>query len=134
MLSREFMALPKQMRLKGHRTFRYIHKNSRKYYGKLMDFKISKSCPQILISHKNHSFQNNFKLAITISKKVSKKSVIRNKIRRMLHECFLKNFKNDYNHIPYWVLVNLKNGNFYNYESELIKEFQTLLLKIGLLK
>ena len=99
-----------------------------------MDFKIAKSCPEILFSHKNYSINNNFKLAITVSKKVSKKSVIRNKIRRMLHECFLKNFKNDYNHIPYWVLVNLKNGNFYNYESELIKEFQTLLLKIGLLK
>ena len=30
------MALPKAMRLKGHRTFDYIHKNSVKYYGKLM--------------------------------------------------------------------------------------------------
>ena len=128
------MALPKQMRLKGHRTFKYIHKNSKKYYGKLMDFKISKSCPQILLSHKNYSFNNNFKLAITISKKVSKRSVIRNRIRRMLHEYFLKNFKKEYNHIPYWVLVNLKGGNFYDYESELLKEFQTLLLKIGLLK
>ena len=128
------MALPKQMRLKGHRTFKYIHKNSKKYYGKLMDFKISKSCPQILLSHKDYSFNNNFKLAITISKKVSKRSVIRNKIRRMLHECFLKNFNKEYNHIPYWVLVNLKSGNFCNYESELLKEFQTLLLKTGLLK
>jgi len=25
------MALPKDMRLKGHRTFNYIHKNSKKY-------------------------------------------------------------------------------------------------------
>ena len=128
------MALPKQMRLKGHRTFKYIHKNSKKYYGELMDFKISKSCPQILLSHKNYSFSNNFKLAITISKKVSKRSVIRNRIRRMLHEYFVKNFKKEYNHIPYWVLVNLKGGNFYDYESKLLMEFQTLLLKIGLLK
>ena len=37
------MALPKAMRLKGHRTFDYIHKNSVKYYGKLMTFKIAKS-------------------------------------------------------------------------------------------
>ena len=128
------MALPKQMRLKGHRTFKYIHKNSKKYYGKLFDIKISKSSPQILISHKNYSFSNNFKLAITISKKISKKSVVRNKLRRLLHENFLKNFKREYNHIPYWVLVNLKNGDFYNYESELLEEFQNLLLKIGLLK
>ena len=128
------MALPKRMRLKGHRTFKYIHKNSKKYYGRLMDFKISKSCPKILISHKIYSSNNNFKLAITVSKKVSKKSVIRNKIRRLLHEFFLKNFRMENNHIPYWVLVNLKSGNFYDYETELLKEFHSLLLKTGLLK
>ena len=128
------MALPKNMRLKGYRTFRYIHRNSNKYYGKFMEIKIAKSCPQILLSHKNNSFINNFKLAITVSKKVSKKSVIRNKIRRILHENFLKNFKSDYNHIPYWVIVNLKSVNFFNYETELLKEFQTLLFKTVLLK
>tara|TARA_B100000674_G_C37201552_1_gene628580 strand:+ start:65 stop:451 length:387 start_codon:yes stop_codon:yes gene_type:complete len=128
------MALPKQMRLKGHRAFKYIHKNSKKYYGKLMDFKIARSCPQILLSHKNHNFTNNFKLAITVSKKVSKKSVVRNKIRRMLQENFLKNFKKNYNHIPCWVLVNLKSGSFNNYEAELLKEFQTLFIKTGLIK
>ena len=128
------MALPKKMRLKGHRTFKYIHKNSKKYYGKLMDFKIAKSCPHILLSHKNCNFINNFKLAITISKKVSKKSVKRNKIRRLLQENFLKNFREEYNHIPYWVLVNLKGGTFNNYETELLNEFQTLFTKTGLIK
>ena len=128
------MALPKSMRLKGHRTFKYIHKNSKKYYGKLMDLKIAKSSPQILLSHKNYNFTNNFKLAITVSKKVSKKSVVRNKIRRMLQENFLKNFKKEHNHIPYWLVVNLKCGTFNNYETELLKEFQTLLFKTGLLQ
>ena len=99
-----------------------------------MEFKITKACPQILLSHKNYSYINNFKLAITVSKKVSKKSVIRNKIRRILHEYLLKNFNIDHNHNPYWVLVNLKSGNFYDYESELLKEFQTLLIKTGLIK
>ena len=128
------MALPKEIRLKGHRTFKYIHKNSKKYYGKLMDFKIVKACPQILLSHKNYKFTRNFKIAITVSKKVSKKSVVRNKIRRMLQDNFLKTFKKEYNHIPYWVLVNLKGGSFCNYETELLKEFQTLFFKSGLLK
>ena len=128
------MGLPKEVRLKGHRTFKYIHKNSRKYYGKLMDFKIAKSCPKLLISHKNYSFINNFKLAIIVSKKISKKSVIRNRIRRILHEYFLKNYKIKDNRTPYWVLVNLKVGDFYDYEVELLKEFQTLLIKIGLQK
>ena len=128
------MALPKHLRLKGHRTFKYLHKNSKKYYGKLIDFKIAKSFPQILISHKNYSSNNNFKIAISVSKKVSKKSVVRNKIRRMLHEYFLKNFKSEHNHIPYWVLVNLKNGGSYDYESQLLDEFQTLLFRTGILK
>jgi len=128
------MALPKHLRLKGHRTFKYLHKNSKKYYGKLIDFKIAKSFPQILISHKNYSSNNNFKIAISVSKKVSKKSVVRNKIRRLLHEYFLKNFKSEHNHIPYWVLVNLKNGGSYDYESELLDEFQTLLFRTGILK
>ena len=128
------MALPKQVRLKGHRTFSFIHKNSKKYYGKLMDFKVVKSYPELLLSHKNYTFINNFKFAVTVSKKVSKKSVVRNKIRRKLHEYFLKIYQKEYNHIPYWVLVNLKGGSFYDYETELLKEFQTLFTKIGLLK
>ena len=111
------MALPKKLRLKGHRAFNYIHKNSKKYYGQFMDLRIAKSCPRILLSHK-----------------VSKRSVVRNKIRRKLQEDFLKDFKEEYNHIPYWVLVNLKSGSFYNYETELLNEFQTLFYKTGLLK
>ena len=128
------MALPKQLRLKGHRTFRYIYKNSKKYYGKFMDLRIAKSCPHILLSHKNYNFTNNFKLAITVSKKVSKKSVVRNKLRRILQESFLKNFKKEYNHIPCWVLVNLRSGSFYDYETKIINEFQNLFSKSGLLK
>tara|TARA_Y100001978_G_C23580495_1_gene378724 strand:- start:342 stop:728 length:387 start_codon:yes stop_codon:yes gene_type:complete len=128
------MALAKSMRLKGHRTFNYIHKNAKKYYGHLMDLKVAKSNPQILISHKNFSNLSNFRLAIAISKKVSKKSVVRNRIRRKLHESFLKNFKLENNHVPYWVLVNLKGGNFINEESELLKEFHILISKTGLLK
>ena len=128
------MALPKSMRLNGHRTFKYIHKNSKKFYGNLMDFRIAKTNPAVLRSHKiNHGFSN-FKIAITVSKKVSKKSVVRNRIRRLLQETFLKEFNKNYNHIPYWVLVNLKSGSFCNYEAELLKEFQTLFFKIGLLK
>ena len=128
------MALPKLMRLNGHRTFKYIHKNSKKFYGNLMDFRIAKPNPDILRSHKiNHGFSN-LKIAITVSKKVSKKSVVRNRIRRLLQETFLKNFKKHYNHVPYWLLVNLKSGNFNNDENELLKEFQFLIIKSGLFK
>ncbi len=99
-----------------------------------MDFRIAKSNPDILRSHKiNHCFSN-FKIAITVSKKVSKKSVVRNRIRRLLQEKFLKEFNKYNNHVPYWVLVNLKGGDYCNNENELLKEFQFLIIKSGLLK
>ena len=127
------MALPKDMRLKGHRTFDYVHKNSVKFYGKLMTFKIARSNPKILISH-NFDSLNNFKIAIAISKKVSKKAVVRNKIRRILQDYFLKNFSKENYHKPYWLLVNLKACCFYNDKVKLLEEFQYLIFKSGLFK
>ena len=128
------MALPKAMRLKGHRSFDYIHKNSVKYYGKLMTLKVARSNPKILNSHKNIHSLNNFKIAITISKKVSKKAVVRNKIRRILQAGLLKNFSKENNHKPYWLLVNLKSNSFYNNEMKLLEEFEHLIFKSGLFK
>ena len=95
------MALPKSMRLKGHRTFSYIHKNSTKYYGNLMTFKVARSNPKILLSHKLSNTSNNLRVAIAISKKVSKKAVDRNKIRRILQEWLLTNIQKINNHKPY---------------------------------
>ena len=88
----------------------------------------------ILISHKNNSGLNNFKIAIAISKKVSKKAVVRNKIRRLLQDYLLKNFSKDKNHKPYWLLVNLKSGVAYNNEFKILEEFQHLIFKSGLFK
>ena len=128
------MALPKYMRLKGHRTFAYIHKNSTKYYGKFMTFKVARSNPDILLSHKQENSPNKFRIAIAISKKVSKKAVDRNKIRRILQEWLLMNIKKINNHKPYWLLINLKFGDFCNDKSKLLEEFQKLMFKSHLIK
>ena len=128
------MALPKDMRLKGHRTFDYIHKNSIKYHGKLMTFKVAKSNPEILLSHKFRNTSDNLRIAIAISKKVSKKAVDRNKIRRILQEWLLMNIKKINNHKPYWLLVNLTFRDFCNDKNRLLEEFQNLMFKSNLIK
>jgi len=128
------MALPKDMRLKGHRTFDYIHKNSIKYQGKLMTFKVARSNPEILLSHKLKVSSNKLRVAIAISKKVSKKAVDRNKIRRALQKWLLTNIQKINNHKPYWLLVNLKFGDFCNDKSKLLEEFQNLMFKSQLIK
>ena len=92
------MALPKDMRLKGHRTFNYIHKNSTTYHGKLMTFKVARSNPEILLTHK------------------------------------LTNIREINNHKPYWLLVNLKFGDFCNDKKRLLEEFQNLMFKSRLIK
>ena len=128
------MALPKNMRIKGHRAFNYIHQNSIKYYGKLMTFKVAISNPEILASHKFKNTSNNLRVAISISKKVSKKAVERNKLRRILQEWLITNIQKINNHKPYWLLVNLKFGDFCNDKKSLLEEFQNLMFKSHLIK
>ena len=128
------MALPKNMRLKGHRTFVYIHKNSIKYHGELMTFKVARSKPNILLSHNFKNESENLRVAIAVSKKVSKKAVDRNKIRRLLQEWLLNNIEKINNHKPYWLLVNLKIGDFYNDKNKLLGEFQKLMFKSRLMQ
>ena len=128
------MALPKDMRLKGHRTFDYIHKNSKVYHGKLMTFKVARSNPDILLSHKLKNTSNRFRVAIAISKKVSKKAVERNKLRRILQDWLLTNIPKINNHKPYWLLVNLKFEDFCNDKTRILEEFQNLMFKSRLIK
>ena len=128
------MALPNHMRLKGHRTFEYIHKNSVKYYGSLMTFKVARSNPEILSYHKIRDTSDNLRVAIAISKKVSKKAVDRNKIRRTLQGWLLKNIQKVNNHKSYWLLVNLKIGYSFEDSKKLLEEFQSLLFKSRLIK
>ena len=128
------MALPKEMRLKGHRTFNYIYKNSNNYHGEYMTFKVARSDPEILSSHKLRKTSNNLKVAIAVSKKFSKKAVYRNKIRRLLQEWVLTNISKINNHKPCWLLVNLKAGSFYNDKNILLEEFQNLMFKSRLIK
>ena len=99
-----------------------------------MTFKVARSNPEIMLSHKYMNTSRNFRVAIAISKKVSKKAVERNKLRRTLQEWLLINIQKIDNHKPYWLLVNLKFGDFYNDKSKLLEEFQNLMLKSRLIK
>ena len=99
-----------------------------------MTFKLARSNPKILLSHNYKNTPDNLKVAIAISKKVSKKAVERNKIRRLLQNWLLTNIQKINNHKPYWLLVNLKFGDFYNDKSRLLEEFQNLMFKSHLIK
>ena len=99
-----------------------------------MTFKVARSKPSILLSHNLKNKSENLRVAIAVSKKVSKKAVDRNKIRRFLQEWLVTNIKKINNHKPYWLLVNLKFGDFCNDKSKLLEEFQNLMFKSRLIK
>ncbi len=99
-----------------------------------MTFKVARSNPAILLTHNFTNTSKNFRVAITISKKVSKKAVERNKLRRILQEWLLTNIPKINNHKPYWLLVNLKFGDFCNDRNRLLEEFQNLMFKSSLIK
>ena len=61
-----------------------------------MSFKIAISNPEILLSHKFKNTRGRLKVAIAISKKVSKKAVDRNKIKRRIKEIIRKNGYSDF--------------------------------------
>ena len=100
----------------------------------MMNFKVAISNPEILLSYKLKNTSSNLRVAIAISKKVSKKAVERNNLRRTLHEWLLINIQKINNHKPYWLLVNLKFGDFCNDKSRLLEEFQNLMFKSRLIK
>ena len=95
---------------------------------------MAKSNPKIILSHKSGNSSNNLRIAIAISKKVSKKAVERNKLRRILQEWLIKHIQKINNHKPYWLLVNLKFGGFCNDKKRLLEEFQNLMFKSHLIK
>ena len=99
-----------------------------------MTFKVARSNPDILLTHRLAKTSNKLRVAIAISKKVSKKAVERNKLRRILQEWLLTNIQKINNHKPYWLLVNLKFGDFCNDKSRLLEEFQNLMFKSRLIK
>jgi len=94
---------------------------------------VARSNPEVLLSHKQSNTSNNFRVAIAISKKVSKKAVERNKIRRILQEFLIANIQKINNHKPYWLLVNLKLGDFHNDKNKILEEFQNLMFKSRLI-
>ena len=74
------------------------------------------------------------KCAISISNKVSKKSVTRNKLRRLFHQHLSFRLSNMSFDNEMWAFISLKPSCMKNSESTLLKECDKLLTKAGITK
>ena len=128
------MVLPKHMRLKGHRCFDFIYKEGSKFYGPSMVLRVTNANIKPPLKRINSKIRAPIKCAISISNKVSKKSVTRNKLRRLFHHHLSLRLSNMTCDNEIWAFISLKPSSIKNSDSTLLKECDKLLTKAGITK
>ena len=68
--------------------------------------------------------------AVVISSKVSKRAVIRNRLRRLLHDHLRDHFERAFQHSNTWVLISLKPGAEAK-DAPVLEECDRLLKQAG---
>ncbi len=128
------MVLPKHMRLKGHRCFDFIYKEGTKFYSSSMVLRVTKANTKLLGKGIKSHINSSIKCAISISNKVSKKSVTRNKLRRLFHHHLSSKLSSMETNNEIWAFISLKPSCMQHSNSNLIKECDKLFIKAGLTK
>ena len=128
------MVLPKHMRLKGHRCFDFIYKEGSRFYSSSMVLRVTDANKQPQVKGKQSKTRPSIKCAISISNKVSKKSVTRNKLRRLFHHHLSLRLSNMSCDKEIWAFISLKPSCMKNSDSILLKECDKLLTKAGITK
>ena len=126
------MVLPKHMRLKGHRCFDFIYKEGSRFYGPSMVLRVTNANTKLQVKGINSKIKPSIKCAISISNKVSKKSVTRNKLRRLFHHHLSYRLSKMVPKSEIWAFISLNPSCMKNSNSNLLKECDKLLTKAGI--
>ena len=128
------MVLPKHMRLKGHKCFDYIYKKGSRFYSPSMVLRVTNGNTKLHSIERKSKINPSIKCAISISNKVSKKSVTRNKLRRLFHHHLSHKLSNMSPASEVWAFISLNPSCMKNSNSNLLKECDKLLTKAGITK
>ena len=134
MIEQISMVLPTSMRLRGHRCFDYLHRKGQRFHGTLMTLRKASAMPNLLrsdcrpIEGQGHAAV--CRCAVVISSKVSKRAVVRNRLRRCLHDHLRQHFEQSFQHANTWVLISLKPGTAIS-EAPMLEECDRLLQQAG---
>ncbi len=126
------MVLPKSMRIRGYKCFDYIHKSAKKFNSNLMLLKVTKANENLITEFAKGSSTQSCRCALSISNKVSKKAVVRNKIRRTLHTHLKRRLENRKEHKQKWILLSLKPSSINLSLLDMQLECDKLLSRAGL--
>jgi ribonuclease P protein component len=97
-----------------------------------MVLRVVKADPQLLKAPHRHRKSLACRCAVVISSKVSKRAVIRNRLRRRLHDHLRHRLEIASEHANYWLLIRLKPGSSTTESSLLLEECDRLLHQAGL--
>ena len=128
------MVLPKHMRLKGHKCFDFIYKKGTRFYSSSMVLRVTNANTKLYFRGNNSKIKPLIRCAISISNKVSKKSVTRNKLRRLFHQHMSSRFSNMPIETELWAFLSLKPSCMKISNSELLNECDRLFDKAGITK
>ena len=128
------MVLPKHMRIKGHKCFEHIYRKGSRFYSPSMVLRVTNPNTKLHLIETKSNIKPSVKCAISISNKVSKKSVIRNKLRRLFHHHLSHRLSSMTFESEVWAFISLKPSCMKNSNSNLLKECDRLFYKAGLTK
>jgi len=127
------MVLSREHRLRGRFVFDRLYQKGQRHHGNLMVLRCLAAQPELLKPDPRDCNPLSCRLGVVVSNKVSKRSVRRNQLRRLLHQ-HLTGLVRDLpdQGMSRWLLISLKPGSAEATEQALLGECSELLAKAGL--
>ena len=126
------MVLPASMRLRGHRCFNRLHRSSKRQLGTLMVLRVAAGDSNLLRRELRGIQERTCRCALVISNKVSKRSVKRNRLRRLLHDHLRRRFEQRKDLAGRWLLISIRPEAAEAEPTQLLEECDSLLRCAGL--
>ena len=125
------MALPQRHRLKGQRVFDRVYQKGRRIHGSFLVLRILDALPPLLPAEQQACPASPWRCGVVVSSKVHKRSVRRNRLRRLLHAHLLAQ-PIEAGDRCLWLLLSLKPGSADLPSQALLGECSQLLHQAGL--
>ena len=127
------MVLSREHRLRGRFVFDRLYQKGQRHHGKLMVLRCLPAQPELLKPDPRDPNPLSCRLGVVVSNKVSKRSVRRNQLRRLLHvqlSAIVRSMPDQA--MGHWLLISLKPGSAEATDQALLGECSELLAKAGL--
>ena len=125
------MVLPQRHRLRGRRVFERLHRRARRLHGTVLVLRVLPASAELLSPPDRAAAPSPWRCGVVVSGKVSRRAVVRNRLRRSIHNHLLAHPPQVAE--PLWLLLSLRPGCAELPADVLLGECSDLLRRAGLL-